>query len=258
MGRFIRARAHLALGIVATLAGCAQKAPVATLASPVEPVPPRPELPAYLGAIVPPAKDADGDYRTINHGIGAQQAMWHVRAALNVAAIGCRGTDGGTALTAAYNAMLTSQHAALAAANKSVEASFRARFGAGGWQAAHDAYMTRLYNFFAAPAAKPAFCAAAVPLAVKAATTPASQFAAFTAGALPQLEAPFVEVFRQVDGYRTALAAWDVRYGDGARSANASQTAAATVSATTPRLAYANMATLLDWTMPHGTALASR
>ena len=106
MSRFTRARAYLALGIAATLNGCAHKAPVVTLAPPVETIPPRPEPPAYLGAIVPPARDADGDYRTINHGIGAQQAMWHVRAALNVAAIGCRGTDGGAALTAAYNARL--------------------------------------------------------------------------------------------------------------------------------------------------------
>jgi hypothetical protein len=239
------------------LAGCAHQAPVVTQAEPVESTPARPVLPAYLGAIVPPPIGADGNYETINHGIDAKQAMWHVRAALNVAAIGCRTGDGGAALVASYNAMLSSQRAALAAANKSVEASFRARYGASAWQGAHDAYMTRLYNFFAAPAAKPAFCAAAAPLAARAANMPASEFAAFAASALPQLEAPFTEVFRQVDAYHSALAAWDARYGSGAPSPATIQASAATTQGK-PRLAYADMKTLLVWQEPRGTALASR
>jgi hypothetical protein len=254
MARLTRARAYLALGIVTTLVGCAHKQTAVSMAPP-ESIPPRPQLPAYLGAIVPPPVGTDGQYQTINHGIDAQQAMWHVRAALNVAAIGCRGTDGGAAIVATYNAMLTSQRAALDAANKSVEASFRARFGKTGWQSAHDAYMTRLYNFFAAPAAKPAFCAAAAPLATQAATTPPAQFAAFTATALPQLEAPFIEVFRQIDGYHSALAAWDARYGAGAGPGAPVEVATAGAA---PRLAYAGMDTLLAWQAPRGTAIASR
>jgi hypothetical protein len=257
MARLTRARAFLALGTVATLAGCARQAPVAVSAAP-EPTPARPELPAYLGAITPPAVGPDGSYQTINRGIDALQTMWHVRAALNVAAIGCRGTDGGTAIIASYNAMLTGEKKALDTANKSVEASFRARYGAAAWQSAHDAYMTRLYNFFAQPAAKPAFCAAAAPLATQAATTPPSEFAAFTTAALPQLEAPFIDVFRQVDNYHAAVAAWDARYGNGARTQPPVETAAAVAPVKHPRLAYADMNTVLDWHAPHGVALASR
>jgi hypothetical protein len=259
MSRLTRVRACLALGIAATLVGCAHQTAIVELAPPPESIPPRPELAAYLGAIVPPPIGADGAYQTINHGIDAQQAMWHVRAALNVAAIGCRGADGGVALTASYNAMLASQRAALNAANKSVEASFRARFGAGAWQNAHDAYMTRLYNFFAAPAAKPGFCAAAAPLAAQAAAMPTSQFTAFAATALPQLEAPFIEVFRQVDGYHSALAAWDARYGPGAKPATQLETATtAPAPVARPKIAYSDIGKLLVWEQPRGMALASR
>ncbi|HEY0269686.1 MAG TPA: SPOR domain-containing protein [Sphingomonas sp.] len=259
MSRLTRACALLAFGLAAALAGCAHKTTVVELAPSPESIPPRPALPAYLGAIVPPAIGADGNYQTINHGIDPLQAMWHVRAALNVAAIGCRGADNGAALATAYNGMLTHHRALLATANKSVEANFRARFGASAWQKAHDAYMTRLYNFFATPAAKPGFCAAAAPLATQAAATPPGQFATFTASALPQLEAPFIEVFRQVDGYHEAVAAWDARYGPGATRA-APPVEAATTSPTrsaAPRLAYVDMARLVAWEAPRGTALAS-
>jgi hypothetical protein len=225
-------RRILAAGLL--LSSCTHHHRIAIEASSPQAQQPKPTLPALLAAVVPPALASDGGYRTINHGVDPVQAEWHVRAALNVAAIGCRSpADDG--LVPAYNSMLTSQKAVLANANQTVEGRFRV--AGGDWQAAHDTYMTRLYNFFAQPGAKAEFCAIADQLAPQAAAVPAGGFRAFAAMALPKLEAPFIANYRAVDAYRTALAAW-----------NAGQrTQMATTATTAPRLAYADATMLIDW-----------
>jgi len=253
MARRRGARQVAALGLMAVLlASCSHHRTVAVETPPPAPVAvPRPLLPAQLGAIVPPPRAADGGYQTINHGIDSRQAEWHVRAALNVAAIGCR-SDADAGLVPAYNALLTSQRGALAAADTSVKASFRARLG-GGWQDAHDRYMTQLYNFFAQPAAKAAFCAAADQVAPQAAAVPAGGFEAFAQTALPALEAPFLASYRAVDDYRIALAAWTA----GQNGAPQTELAVA-APATGPRLGYAEMGTLIAWQPEQNTRLAAR
>jgi len=240
-------RAALAAALL--LASCTHRKPIAEVTPPAVAPVPRPELAASLAAVVPPARTADGRYRTINFGIDPVQTEWHVRAALNVAAIGCRGAGDG-ALVSAYNAMLTGQKAELAKANSAVEGRFRA--AGGDWQSAHDAYMTRLYNFFSQPAAKAGFCAAADQLAPQAAA-PAGGFLAFAAQALPQLEAPFLESYRQVDAYKLALAEWQA--GQATRLAAA---APATVAGPAPRLGYGDMRVLLAWQPAEGVRVAAR
>ncbi|PXA84036.1 hypothetical protein DMC47_41545 [Nostoc sp. 3335mG] len=240
-------RAALVVGLL--LASCTHRKPVAVETPPAVVPVPKPVLAANLAAVVPPARTADGRYQTINFGIDPVQTEWHVRAALNVAAIGCRGaSDGG--LVTAYNTLLTAQKAELAKANNSVEAKFRA--AGGDWQSAHDAYMTRLYNFFSQPAAKVAFCAAADQIAPQAAA-PAGGFQAFAAQALPQLEAPFLETYRQVDAYKVALAQWQA----GATTQLASANPAA-VAGPAPRLAYADIRVLLAWQPDEGVRVAAR
>jgi hypothetical protein len=254
MNGFARSRRLAVFGTTAMLlASCSHRREVAVEAPPPAPIAaPRPVLPAQLGAIVPPPHAADGGYQTINHGIDSRQAEWHVRAALNVAAIGCR-SDADAALVPAYNALLASQKSALAAADNSVKASFRARLGAG-WQNAHDVYMTQLYNFFAQPAAKASFCAAADQVAPQAAAVPAGGFEAFAQTALPQLEAPFLANYRAVEDYRVALAAWTAGQTAGPRTELA---AAATVAG--PQLRYADMGTLISWQPEQeATRLAAR
>ncbi len=234
------------------LASCSHHRTVAVETPPPAPVVvPRPVLPAQLGAIVPPPHAADGQYQTINHGIDPRQAMWHVRAALNVAAIGCR-SDADAALVPAYNAMLASQKSALASADSFVKTDFHARLGTK-WQDAHDRYMTQLYNFFAQPAAKAAFCAAADQVAPQAAAVPAGGFEAFAQTALPQLEAPFLASYRAVDDYRIALAAWTA----GQNGATQTELAGATPAAG-PKLGYGNMGMLVDWQPEQDTRLAAR
>lgn len=254
---------------VLLLASCARHAPApAPIAAAPEAAPPRPLLAAQFEAVAAPLQAPDGGYQTINHDVDSLQAMWHVRAALNVAAIGCRGPEG-TALVQAYNAMLIAEKPALAKANLSVQASYRSRFGAK-WQDAHDQYMTRLYNFFAQPFAKAAFCQTAATVASEATTTAPQDFAGWAQAALPRLEAPFLDGYRQIDAYRVASAAWDARYGP---NATPTMLAAAPIVTATPvavavvaprpttagpQLRYADMTMLLAWQPSPGTVLASR
>ncbi|WBO23398.1 hypothetical protein [Sphingomonas abietis] len=232
------------------LSSCSHHHPVAVETAPATVLAPKPQLAANLTAIVPPATTADGHYRTINYGIDPIQTEWHVRAALNVAAIGCRSAADG-ALVAAYNAMLSRQKTVLAAANTSVEARFRK--AGGNWQSAHDAYMTRLYNFFSQPAAKPGFCAVADEIGPQAAAVPTGEFATFAATALPKLEAPFLDTYRQVDDYKVALARWNA--GDKTELAAARPTGAAPAA---PQLAYADMRAVIAWQAGDGVRVASR
>ena len=157
---------------------------------------------------VPPAHDATG-YLTPNRALTPEETTWHVRVALNVAALGCRGPRE-AATAAAYNAMLRSNQAALAASASASEGVFKARHGAA-WQARYDDDMTRLYNFFAQPPAHDGFCAAAEAVLSESAAVDPGNFPTFAAAALPRLEAPFLAFFAAYDEYRTSLAAWKAR-----------------------------------------------
>ena len=229
------------LGSLCLLAvgGCATRVPVApasTAALP-EPVGPRPELPAGIPErlAVPPV-DAAGQYRTINSALSDDQRAWHVRSALNVAVLSCRGS-GEAVIAADYNDLLKRQKAVLAKAYAGVQAQFRAQ-AATDWQTAQDAYATRVYNFFALPPAKPDFCAAATALLTQARTVAPEGFGAFAVAALPRLEAPFLDVYRRYDRYRSELAQWEARQGGATRTATAGAA---------PKLEYVGVETLLDW-----------
>jgi hypothetical protein len=190
----------------------AQDVGVAPVAA-VEAVDAMPVAPALVPAsFVAPGRDAGG-YRTPNRDLTPEETSWHVRVALNVAALGCRGADE-AAITAGYNAVLGTQRAALAQAAAGTEQVYRARAGAE-WQGRQDDDMTRLYNFWAQPPAQESFCAVAATLLREAADLPPDGFAAFAAAALPRLEAPFTRFYAAWDGYKDALAAWQARHASG-------------------------------------------
>jgi len=86
-----------------------------------------PALPAgAAAAFEPPATDGAGGYLTPNRGLSGEETTWHLRVALNVAALGCRG-----ALVDGYNALLTAHKATLAATAEAVTMRYKARFGQG-------------------------------------------------------------------------------------------------------------------------------
>ena len=190
--------ALIALG---ALGGCASRPAEVASTPPPAPAPlgpmPQPPAGAYAGMRTP-MRLADGNYATPNRNLDAAETVWHVRVALNVAALGCRGAEG-QAITAGYNAMLTRERAALSRANAgTIEAA--------GGQAAYDEAMTQLYNYFAQPAAKTAFCAAAATVTGELAA--AGSIDAAAAAALAKLDRPFTDFYRAYDSYRTELAAW--------------------------------------------------
>lgn len=188
-----------ALGGIALLAGCAAHHPRPETASPTSPADrPLPPAGAAPGLDVP-----DPDALTINSGVGSEEALWHVRAALNVAALSCARQPGGLELVRRYNALLSDRKPVLAAAYAD-EAGRRA-------QADLDRHMTMLYNFFAQPPAQVAFCAAAATVAERAAAMPAAGLSAFAPDALRALEAPITGYYRAYARYRQALAAWQAR-----------------------------------------------
>lgn len=122
-------------------------------------------------------------------GLTAAETVWHMRAALNVAALACRGAEGEETV-ALYNTMLQGDASPLADAAAGTDRVFRARFGSR-WQDAEDSAMTRLYNAFAGTGAHDAFCASAHAVLREVASVEPSDFADFAAVALERLEAPF-------------------------------------------------------------------
>lgn len=161
---------------VAFLSGCAS--------NPVKPVAVRPPPP------IPPTVTATRPAASINANLSGSEAVWHMRAALNVAALSCR-TRTTLGVAPAYNRMLTRHKIVLAAANAAEVAPFQARYGAK-WAAPYDTHATRLYNFFAMPAGQAQFCATATKVLAKTNAIAPDALADYAATALAQLEAPFL------------------------------------------------------------------
>ena len=201
--------AIFAAGLIIASSASAQQAPVAAPQIETdEAAPPRP-----IDGVAPtyrtPVRDAQG-YVTPNRDLSAEQATWHVRVALNVAALGCRDADERMTV-ATYNAVLAAGKEALAAAATGTEHQYQVKFGAK-WRSAHDDNMTRLYNFFAQTPAHDEFCATAKAVLAEAQTTAPADLGKLARAALPKLEAPFLAFYARYDSYREELVAWQTRH----------------------------------------------
>ena len=185
----------------ALLAGCASKvevvAPPPVVATLPVVAPPMPKG-AFPGMKIP-VMFADGTYPTPNRGLTQAATVWHLRAALNVAALACRGADEAT-IVAGYNALLAAQKPVLAKAEATYAAEYRS--AGGDWQDRYDDSMTRLYNFFSQSPARDAFCQAAGRVLAEGATVQGDALASFAATRLPLLEQPFTDFYRAFDAWR--------------------------------------------------------
>ncbi|MFM9936331.1 MAG: hypothetical protein ACKVOL_09035, partial [Novosphingobium sp.] len=148
------------------MASCAPKAPPPPPPPPsppkvVVPPPPKPKPPMGASDIltIPPV-DATGLRQSVNRNITPAQSLWNLRSAFNVAALNCNG-PGHAEILPRYKVFLKANAKVLTAANKKVDAEFKARFGAK-FTAPREAYMTSVYNHFALPPVTPAFCNAVV------------------------------------------------------------------------------------------------
>lgn len=164
--------------VLVAMAACSTKPKVIAEAPPP---PPTPAVPVY---ITPPLSP-------INRGLSDAATVWHVRVALNVAALACRGTEE-AGIIQRYNAMLATHKATLATAETTLSAEFRA--SGGDWQDRYDDAMTRLYNFFSQAQARDAFCTAAAATLTETERLRPGELPSFAAAVLPTLDAPFAEM----------------------------------------------------------------
>ncbi|WP_428679376.1 hypothetical protein [Sphingopyxis sp.] len=201
-------------GLLASVAACAPK-PVAPPPPPPKPVaiiiPPRPLPPgnASLTQILP-GRGVDGRFVTANSGVTGDKAFWQLKIALNVAAIGCRGTEEAT-LVSAYNGIIKAHAKAIKSTEKTVIADLGKANKTNGIKE-RDRLSTQLFNYFAQPPAQRAFCARANEVAQLVSSTPTAQVIEQSPAQLARLDQPFLDFYEAYAQYQIDVAAWDSKY----------------------------------------------
>lgn len=191
------------------------------------PVPPPPPAPRYVYVdwkpvppewgppnLAYPALGPDGVRQSVNRNISPAQTLWNLRSGFNVAALNCINPKHAAVLVN-YRAFLKAHAKTLRATNAKVDAEWRARYGAA-YVKPREKYMTEVYNHFAIPPIKPAFCDAALAVSNDAKTVKSADLTKFAARALPNLEIVFDDFFKRYDQYYAAMAAWEAKWGKNA------------------------------------------
>jgi|TARA_R110002049_G_scaffold92006_1_gene228712 hypothetical protein len=209
-------RLLLIAGGLAALAACQTPPPPPPPPPPVvqpqyTPRAPTPPFGASNLTIVPMLR-ADGLRDTINRDLGPLETLWHVRAALNVAALSCTGPLY-ERLVGDYNAFITNNSASLSNANSAIIRKFQREIGAD-YKAEHDRHQTQLYNYWSFSPLRRPFCDQAVQISQRAIVTKSADLDAFAQRALPELERPFTDFYLAYEEYQRDLKAWQVQYGD--------------------------------------------
>ncbi|MDQ4421850.1 hypothetical protein OOT33_15620 [Sphingobium sp. DEHP117] len=210
-----RGAARLCLtGTLAALAACATKpvAPPPPAPPPMVLIPPRPLPP--LGAApnlaVPPLAP-DGTRLTINYGVSGGQALWNLRSAYNVAALSCQ-KPVHQPIAAQYAAFLKSNKKLLATVYKDLDKQFKKEQGAD-YIRKREIFQTQVYNYFSLPPVLPALCDTMLALGPPLGTVPSKELEARSVLELARIEKLYLDFFNSYDQYRTALSAWEARYG---------------------------------------------
>jgi hypothetical protein len=185
--------------------------PVVAPPPPVVVIPYRPQPPNGASPnFKSPVRGPDGLYPSVNRKISPSQTVWNLRSGFNVAALNCNRTEFPT-ITDGYRSFLRIHARGLTAANRAVDAEFRARYGSR-FVAPREKYMTEVYNHFALPMTLNDFCKAMALVSADAASVPVAQLQAFAARSLPNVEIVFDDFYKRYDQYRIEVAAWDARY----------------------------------------------
>ena len=208
-------RKIIVAGLLASVAACAPK-PVAPPPPPPPPpvaivIPPRPLPPgnASLTQILP-GRGIDGRFVTANTNMSGDRAFWQLKIGLNVAAIGCRGLEEAT-MVSAYNNIIKAHAKVIKSTEKTVITQLGKENGTNGI-AARDRLSTQLFNYFAQPPAQRAFCARANEIAQLVSSTPTAQVVAQAPAHLARLDQPFLDFYEAYARYQLEAAAWDARY----------------------------------------------
>lgn len=201
-------------GLLASVAACAPK-PAPPPPPPPPPVtiviPPRPLPPgnASLTQILP-GRGIDGRFVTANSAVSGDRAFWQLKIALNVAAIGCRGTEEAT-LVSAYNNIIKTHAKVIKATEKTVIADLAKANKTNGIKE-RDRLSTQLFNYFAQPPAQRAFCTRANEVAQLISSTPSPQVVEQSPAQLARLDQPFLDFYEAYAQYQLDVAAWDAKY----------------------------------------------
>ncbi len=203
------------LGLLAALAACAKPAPppvVAATPPPPVSIPPMPTPPLYAttNMAIPPV-GVDGRRITVNTGIGEMETLWHLRSALNVAALNCV-EPRHYQLATDYNTFLKTHKSRLSAANRAIESKFRRENGSN-YRRIRDTHSTRVYNFFSLPPVKSEFCNVSLGVARQLTLTPKDQLMGYSYIGLTEIEDVFNRFFAAYEQYRRDLTAWNQAYG---------------------------------------------
>jgi hypothetical protein len=207
-------RKIIAAGLLASVAACSPKKPPAP-PPPPPPVaiviPPRPLPPGNAAHTqILPGRGVDGRFVTANTAVTGDRAFWQLKIGLNVAAIGCRGTEEAT-LVAAYNKIIKTHAKVIKSTEKSVITELGKQNGNNGI-APRDRLSTQLFNYFAQPPAQRAFCARANEIAQLVSSEPTAQVIAQAPGHLSRLDQPFIDFYEAYAAYQVEAAAWDAKY----------------------------------------------
>ena len=152
-----------------------------------------------------------GVRQTVNANISTAQTTWNLRSALNVAALNCLDPEY-TGLVDNYGAFLKRNAKELSSTNRALRGEFRERYGQS-YLDDQDAYMTKVYNYFALPPAKNEFCEVSFAISKEALQVVPDDLDTFAATALPRIEGVFEDFFRAYEQYRVDLQAWNSQYG---------------------------------------------
>lgn len=215
------ALALTALAGAAMLAGCAVKTPPPPPPPPpkpkpqvVEAVPYRPLPPGGAHYIMDlPARGPDGRRVTVNSNLSDDQLVWNLRSAWNVAALNCLTAEYEPILNG-YRTFLTRNARALTAVNDRLERSYASRHRTRRDAiVARDAYTTKVYNFFAEPAARAGFCRATLDMANRTTAAAPTDPLTFARENFVGLLQPFEQFFDEYEVYQRASAEWDAKWG---------------------------------------------
>ena len=189
------------------------------------PIPPPP--PVVIVPVLPPARPLppagaattmtvpvvgiDGVRATPNRGLSRDEAIWHLRAALNVAALNCQGPVWNV-IADNYNRYITVHKTRLRTASKTVDGEYKVRYPNENGLRVRDTKMTDLYNYFSLPTIKQEYCDAALSKSTEILAIPSVALPEYSIGALSDIDGIFIRFFDAYAKYEVALADWNQKY----------------------------------------------
>ncbi len=179
----------------------------------IAPVPPARPLPPAGAAttMMVPSVGLDGVRQTPNRGISRDESIWHLRSAINVAALNCQGPVWNK-IADNYNSYIKLHKTRLTSASRTVDGEYKVRYPGQNGLRVRDTKMTDLYNYFSLPTVKREYCDAALAKSQELLTIPSATLPEYSIGALGDIDGIFIRFFNAYAQYQRDLADWNQKY----------------------------------------------